>query len=384
MVAIQGLTGLRPDPAHVARVTSPPYDVVKPGTPLEDRLRAEELSLFHVILGDDPSSALRRLEDAGALVPDEEPAFYVYEQAFGDETRTGVFAAAEVTPYERGQVIRHEKTFDAKVKGRIALREATGHTFGPVFVLPKTPIGPILQKAKTAEPLYAFTTDLGGISDLHGVANRVWRVPASTELGAKLSASLEPTPLYIADGHHRYHAALLNRQSHFLTYITDEARILAYNRVLRGRKTWSEVRDQFPKATQVPDLSTPPKHHFTIYSAGASWQVPFETIPDDVVGRLDCAVLERELYALLGLTHQDIVDPAHFDYYPESALTEMKTVVDRGDYDAAVALHPVALEELLAVADAGLTDSDVVMPEKSTFFSPKILSGLFIYKHTRA
>ena len=78
-----------------------------------------------------------------------------------------------------------------------------------------------------------------------------------------------------------------------------------------------------------------------------------------------------------------VVDPAHFDYYSESALDEMKAAVDRGDYDMAIALHPVSLDELMAVADAGLEDPEVVMPEKSTFFQPKILSGLSLYRFTK-
>ncbi len=78
-----------------------------------------------------------------------------------------------------------------------------------------------------------------------------------------------------------------------------------------------------------------------------------------------------------------VVDPDHFDYYSESALDEMKAAVDRGDYDMAIALHPVSLDELMAVADAGLEDPEVVMPEKSTFFQPKILSGLSLYRFTK-
>ena len=79
-----------------------------------------------------------------------------------------------------------------------------------------------------------------------------------------------------------------------------------------------------------------------------------------------------------------IADPAHFDYYPESALAQMKARVDDGDYDIAIALAPVGLDELMAVADAGLLDSDIVMPEKSTYFAPKILSGLFSYRHEKS
>jgi len=99
------------------------------------------------------------------------------------------------------------------------------------------------------------------------------------------------------------------------------------------------------------------------------------------VDRLDCSILEKELYPHLGITHDMILNQAHFDYYPESDLESMKEVVDRGKYDIAVALHPVSLDELMEVADAGLKDLDTVMPAKSTFFSPKILSGIFLYKH---
>jgi uncharacterized protein (DUF1015 family) len=100
-----------------------------------------------------------------------------------------------------------------------------------------------------------------------------------------------------------------------------------------------------------------------------------------VVGRLDCSILEREVYPHLGLEHSMIADAAHFDYYPESQLAQMREVVDRGEYEIAIALHPVTIDELVAVADAGLGDPDIVMPEKSTFFAPKILSGLFVFRH---
>jgi len=96
------------------------------------------------------------------------------------------------------------------------------------------------------------------------------------------------------------------------------------------------------------------------------------------VGRLDCHILEKTLYPLLKLDHSMINDPACFDYYPEYELDAMCQQVDDGKYDLAVALNPVVPAELLAVADAGILDPEIVMPEKSTFFAPKILSGLFL------
>ncbi|HJL19536.1 MAG TPA: DUF1015 domain-containing protein [Sandaracinaceae bacterium LLY-WYZ-13_1] len=382
MVATVGLVGLRPHPDHVARVTTPPYDVIKDGSGLRRRLSANPDSIFHVILGDAPVEALDGLRERGAVVSDDEPAYYVYEQRFGDETRTGVFVAAEVTDYAEQQIIRHEKTFDEKVKGRIALANATGHTLGPVFLLTKAKLSDVLERAKAEAPVYAFESDFGGGTDLDGIANRVWRVPQDGAVGAAIREALGPHPLYIADGHHRYHAALRNGQTHLLAYVTEEARILAYDRVVNGVVPFAEAKERLA-LTEAPRFETPAKHEFCLYTKDGCWTLRAQEVPTDVVGRLDCAILERELYPHLGLTHDHIVDPKHFDYYPESALDEMRAVVDDGTYELAIALAPVSIDELMAVADAGLEDPDVVMPEKSTFFSPKILTGLFLYRHTR-
>ncbi|MEM8606561.1 MAG: DUF1015 family protein [Myxococcota bacterium] len=383
MVATIGLTGLRPDPTHVSTITSPPYDVIKPGTPLESRLRDEPDSLFHIILGSQPKQAMDRLASEGKLVEDDEPAYYVYEQSWGDQSRVGVFVAAAVTPYEEMQVIRHEKTFDEKVKGRIAMREATGMHIGPVFVLTRAPIAHALHAVTEEAPLYDFTSDFGGTSELEGIRNRIWRVPQESEAGGEIQTALGTAPLYIADGHHRYHASLLNGQSHFLAYVTEGAVIQAYNRVINGVVPFSKIRDNLA-LEPVDAFKTPDKHRFCIYTKEGTYELAAEEIPSDVVGRLDCAILERELYPQLRLTHDMIADPSHFDYYSESALADMRAVVDRGDYDLAVALHPVSLDELMAVADAGLENPEIVMPEKSTFFQPKILSGLFLYRFAKA
>ncbi|MEM9074067.1 MAG: DUF1015 family protein [Myxococcota bacterium] len=380
MVATVGLVGLRPHPDHVGSVTSPPYDVIKSGTPLEARLQGNTNSIYHVILGESPVDALARLRAEGILVEDNEAAYYVYEQRFGSEQRTGVFLAVEVSDYAKRQVIRHEKTFDEKVKGRIALAKSTEHTIGPVLLLTRASLGEVFGKVKEAPPLYEFTSDFGPGTRLDGVKNKIWRVAEGSVEGQAIQAAIGEHPLYIADGHHRYHAALKGNQTHLLAYATEEAKILAYDRVVNGVTSFAEIKD---KLDLVPteSFATPPKNSFCLYSKEGCWTLKAKEVPTDVVGRLDCAILERELYPHLGLKHEHIIDPAHFDYYPESALEDMKAVVNSGKYELAIALHPVAIDELMAVADAGLENPDIVMPEKSTFFSPKILTGLFLYRH---
>lgn len=383
MAAICGLIGLRPEIQSVKEITCPPYDVIKPGTKLESVLKDRKDSLYYITLGEDPVGALERLLGKGALQIEEKPCFYVYEQVFGPQRRLGVLTATRVSQYREGKIIRHEKTFDDKVKGRLALRKRTGYTFEPVFLLTKNPLGQLLEKITGSyEPLYHFTSDFKGASELHDIENRIFRVEEDSEEGLQLINCIGDEPLYIADGHHRYHAALLNGQTHCMAYIcqADHASIQAYNRVIKGLLPFSEIVDRLD-IESVETFETPGKHEFALYTKKGPFLLKAKDVPKDAIGRLDCSILEKELYPLLGLSHDMIMDSKYFDYYPEAELDKMVDCVDSGKYDLAVALHPVSSGELLAVADAGIKDSKIVMPEKSTFFAPKILSGLFIYKH---
>ena len=381
MANISGLNGLRPTPESAERLVTPPYDVIKEGSPLESLLNANPASFYHVTLGPTPAETLESLQKQGVLTEDGEPCFYVYEQVWKGGSRLGFFAAVEVSPYAEGNVIRHEKTFDEKVKGRIAVTRATGYTLEPIFLLTASPIGPVLEKVRAEfTPLYDFTSDFGGLNDLHGIHSRVFRVAESSPEGAALRAAVARNPLYIADGHHRYHAALLGGQTHAMAYIVGDARILAYNRVINGKVPFAQAKASLD-LQPAEEFATPPKNHFCIYTQEGTFLLKAKKVPEDVVGRLDCSILEKEVYPVLGVEHSMILKHEYFDYYPEWDLATMKAKVDAGEYEIAVALHPVSIGELMAVADAGLKDANVVMPEKSTFFAPKILSGLVLYKH---
>lgn len=385
MPDVRGLKGLRPHKEQITRITCPPYDVIKPGSELDTLLKNLEDSLYHITLGEKPLGALERLLKKGYLLEDGEAAFYVYEQAYAGQVRTGVLTATRVTPYQEGQIIRHEKTFDDKVKGRLELRRKTGYTFEPVFLMTTSRINSLLEKVKNTYPVcYDFVSDFSSLSELHGIRNRIFRFPEESQEGRELRELLAGNPLYIADGHHRYHASLLNGQEYCLAYVceAEEARIQAYNRVINGMVPFRGIISRL-EISPIAEFRTPPKHFFAIYCRQGTFLMKAREVPDDLVLGLDCSILERELYPLLGLTHEMIMDSRYFDYYPESELEKMQALVDEGEYDLAVALHPVSVHELMKVADAGVNNPSVVMPEKSTFFAPKILSGIFVYRHTR-
>lgn len=383
MTSIEGLQGYRPVPSSVLDVTVPPYDVIKPQSKLEKVLSQNPNSLYHVTLGPEPKKAFERLLSHGLLMGDNEPAYYVYEQSWVGGQRRGFFGAVEVSPYAQRQIIRHEKVFDEKVQGRLQLTNLLNVTLEPVFLLTRSPIGPVLASiAKAQKPVYQFSSDFGGSSELHGIENRIWRVAAHSPEGQKLQALVGQNPLYIADGHHRYHAALLNHQTHAMAYIVENAVIQAYNRVINGKKKFAEIKGAL-KLEPAKTFGTPLHHSFCLYTKQGTFLLKAQKVPEDVVGQLDCSILERELYPVLGLSHDLIMNEKHFDYFPEQDLAKMKKLVDENAFDIAVALHPVSIDELLAVANAGIENPAIVMPEKSTFFAPKILSGLFIYRHAK-
>ncbi|MBF0430256.1 MAG: DUF1015 domain-containing protein [Fibrobacteria bacterium] len=382
MADIKGLLGQRPNPEKLSSFVTPPYDVIKPGSPLEAHFEENPDSLFHITLGSDPVSTFEQFIANKILLPDTEPCFYVYEQSWSGNTRTGVLAAINVDDYAEHNIIRHEKTFDKKVQGRIALAQATGYSFEPIFFLTQSDIHPVLESVlQNYTPLYAFNPDFNGFSDLHQVATKIYRVPEASVEGQALKDETSKNPLYIADGHHRYHAALRNNQKQTLGYIVQNAQIQAYNRVVNGKVNFADIKDRLD-LKPCAEFQTPPKHSFCIYSSEGPFLLDAKSIPEDVLGKLDCSILEKELYPHLGVTHDMIMDENCFDYYPEFEIPEMKKLVDEAKFDIALALHPVSVQELIDVADAGLKNPEIVMPEKSTFFSPKILSGLILFNHS--
>ncbi|MFH1448689.1 MAG: DUF1015 domain-containing protein [Candidatus Micrarchaeota archaeon] len=403
----KGLVGIRPKDNDFAKMfVAPPYDVITYGTPLQEILSGRE-NLIHSHLrpkeeGDgryaNAKKTLDRLVSEGKLVEDNEPAYYVYRQVVGEMTRIGVLLACKVTDYSEGKVIRHEKTFDDKVKDRMNLRKATGYQIGVVFSVmedKKKELLAALEEVSKGEQLYSFSTDFEGTSDMDGIKNDVWRVPGNSELGGRIKSAIESEPAYIADGHHRYHCAVVMEQKYLQMYISPSAsaKIQAYDRVVGSVKKEDvealpeKVKDEFD-VSEHGKLEVPDKHSMIFYFRDKILMYTakpelLKEVEADPVAKLDCSLLQDHLlFPHLGLSTENIKDKRYFYYLPgnESGFSHMKKLVDGTEYEFAVSLAPVEFSELKAVADIGVGNPEIVMPQKSTYFWPKLLSGLFIYE----
>ncbi len=408
MARLEPFRAWRPALGLAERVASPPYDVLS----TEEARRMAEgnpHSFLHVVKpeidlpeGTDLYSPevyatgaenLRRLVDEGVLIREERPAFYLYRQRMGDHVQTGVVAGASVDEYEADLIKKHEHTRRAKEDDRTRHVEALNANTGPVFLAYKArkEIDRLVERLTAAEPTYDFTAE-------DGIRHTLWVVddPAAVE---ELRAAFAGVPeMYVADGHHRSAAAVRVREARraanprhtgdepynfFLSVIFphDQLRILDYNRVVRDLAGHSrnaflgEISGKFSVApTEEPRPAAP--HEFGMYLDGTWYRLtarPGTWPADDPVRSLDVAILQENLLApVLGIG--DPRSDERIDFVGGiRGLGELERRVDSGEWAVAFAVHPTSIEQLFAVADAGR-----VMPPKSTWFEPKLRSGLIV------
>ncbi|MFN7940010.1 MAG: DUF1015 family protein [Thermoanaerobaculia bacterium] len=401
---------LRPDPAVAPRVSSVPYDVVS--TEEARALAAgDPLSFLHVTRSEidlpaavspysDEAYALARanleaLRSRAPLVVEDAPALYLYRQRMGEHVQTGVAGTFSVEEYERDAIKKHEKTRrdkeDDRTRHILELRAQTGVVFLTYRARPQ--IDRRVARAVAAPPLYRFTS-------ADGVEHTVWRL--QEEDRDALVADFAALPaLYIADGHHRAASAWRARNEiaagralrppgpgagdsgTFLAvaFPHDQARILPYHRVvadLHGRSA-AELRAELAARFRTVDGPQPPARQGEVgVYLGGIWSTIVLPAPADgesPVAGLDCNRLEQQVLApLLGIG--DLRTDKRIDFVGGIRGTaELERRVDSGRAAVAFALHPVTVEDLFRVADAG-----EIMPPKSTWFEPKLRDGLLIHE----
>jgi uncharacterized protein (DUF1015 family) len=335
-------------------------------------------------------AALDALAQDGRLVQEREPSLYVYRQTMGQHRQTAVVACCRIDDYANNVILKHEKTRKDKEDDRTHHILATNANTGQVFLTyADDPAIDGLVAAETAHPpLYDFTA-------VDGIGHTVWKV---TDAATLLAAFGTVPRAYIADGHHRsaasYRAGLERRAGDpnhtgseeyngFMACLfpASQLRILPYNRLLLSlngltpEQLLAEVSKRFdvsPTSAQAP--AAPRASH--LYLAGRwhrlAWKVDADASP---VARLDVSVLQDRLLApVLG-----IVDPRTDQRIAfvggVRGTDELVRKVDGGQAAAAFSMYPTTVAEMMAIADAGQ-----IMPPKSTWFEPKLRSGLLVHR----
>ena len=414
------------DADQLPALVAPPYDVIGP----ELREALGERSPHNVVhldlpQGDDDdkyaraAGLLRQWIDRGVLVRDESPAFFSYEQTFeppgGGEriTRRGFFALVRAEPYESREVLPHERTLSGPKVDRRKLFEATGAALSPVFLLFEDPDGVSRAAIGESRELASFATD-------DGIAHRFGRIedPASVR---RITASLEKQPLLIADGHHRYETTVAYAQEteqarvaegaepsprgghHYaLAFLAegDDPGLVVYgtHRLVFGlgafdrdafRQQVAETFTVTPYAGDDAELPAALAAHgeegqslAARFGDGATWLLrlrpealerePLASEPDALRGT-DVVVLHTALLeGILGITREQQASQAHLRYF--KSTEEALATIARGEGQVLFLMNGTPVEQVRAACLAG-----EVMPQKSTFFFPKIPTGLAIH-----
>ncbi len=402
MATVRAFVALRPPRDLVTAVAAPPYDVVDTAeaAALADGNPDSFLRVSRPEIGLPPGATaaevhrfgrdvLEAFERRGTLVRDRRPELLVYRQEMGGASQTGVVAAVTAADYRSGVIAVHEHTRPDKENDRTEHIEALGAHDEPVFLMyrPAAPgasrVAEVLAGVTAGEPEYRLERD--------GVRHTLWTVADAADVEALEAAFAEVPVLYVADGHHRSAAAArLAAQDPrpgagefpAVVFPSDELTILAYNRVvrdLRGHTPASFVAALGDGFVVTPAEAAPvlERHQVGVYVDGAWWTAtarPGVVDEADPIARLDVSVLQdRALAPLLGIADPRTDGRIAF-VGGIRGTAELERLVDSGEFAVAFALHPTSPTEVMDVADGGQ-----VMPPKSTWFEPKLFSGLFVH-----
>jgi uncharacterized protein (DUF1015 family) len=337
------------------------------------------------------------MEADGVLNREGKACYYIYALTMDGRTQIGIAACASVDEYLDGRIKKHELTREEKERDRINHVAATNANTGPVFLTHKpcaAVTGFIKSWTAAHEPVYNFTPD-------DGVTHRVWVVDADAAIDELRAAFAGIDALYIADGHHRNAStakvALRKREAspgyskdadfnYYLAVIfsSDELKIMDYNRVVKSlngltaEEFLKTVEKSFDVGLRIEEAPYRPekRHTFGMYLDGGWYRLtakPSVINDSDPVEGLDVSILQTHLLSpVLG-----IADPrtdANIDFI--GGLRGLKALEDYVDKNGGVAfsMFPTSMEELIAIADSGR-----IMPPKSTWFEPKLRSGLFVH-----
>jgi Uncharacterized conserved protein len=396
----------------VEQVSSRPYDVLNSE---EARREAEgnPKSLYHIIKPEinfepgtdehDPrvyekaAEQFKLFKQKGWLVQDKEEKYYVYAQTMDGRTQYGLVVAAWVEDYMEGRIKKHELTRRDKEEDRMKHVRVNNANIEPVFFAypHRSDLDAIVARVTSTEPEYDFVSDLDGFRHTFWVIDDAAIIATITRIVGDIPA------MYIADGHHRSAAAALvgnekklqnpnhtgnEEYNYFLAvcFPDNQLHVMDYNRVVRDLNgmTPAEFLHKLEENFIVEDKGTAiyrPEalHTFALYVGGRWYKLTAkpDTYTDDPIGVLDVTVSSNLILdKLLGI--KDLRSDKRIDFVGGiRGLKELQDRVDSGEMAMALALYPVTMQQIIDIADSGN-----IMPPKTTWFEPKLRSGLIIHE----
>ena len=407
MPRIKAFQALRPVPELAAKVASVPYDVVNRDEAAE-MAAGNPLSFLHVVrpdidfppsknpydsdVYDKAADNFRKLISDDVLQRDPANCVYAYRQIMHGHSQVGIVCCCHIDDYENNLILKHEKTRKSKEDDRTHHVLALNANAGPVFLTYRgvEQINFMVAAATKGEPLYDFVA-------VDGVQHTVWRIENAQPFVEALSAV---SYFYIADGHHRAASAwragneLRHRVSGggtgdeecnwFLSVLfpSSQLRILAYNRVLKEMNGHT-VSDLLEKLDELGELSqtdnpvpdAPGSFCFLIDNRWWKLTIPSDPLfVNDPIRSLVVAILERlVLHPIFGI--EDVRTDSRIDFVGGIRGTaELERLCIPGNWSVGISMSPTTLDQLMSVSDAG-----EIMPPKSTWFEPKLRSGLLVH-----
>lgn len=413
MAVIKPFKGVRPPKSMVEEVASRPYDVLNSEEAREEA-KGNEKSLYHIIkpeidfpVGtDEHDSAVyekavenfKMFQEKGWLVQDDKENYYVYAQTMNGKTQYGLVVGAYVPDYINGVIKKHELTRRDKEEDRMKHVRVNNANIEPVFFAypDNAELDAIVAKYTSRKPEYDF------IAPGDGFGHTLWIIDEKDDIDRITALFADMPALYIADGHHRSAAAALvgaekaaqnpnhkgdEEYNYFMAvcFPASQLTIIDYNRVVKDLNGLTP--EQFLKALEKnfiveekgENVYKPSSlHNFSLYLAGKWYSLtakPGTYDDNDPIGVLDVTISSNLILdEILGI--KDLRSDKRIDFVGGiRGLEELKRRVDSGEMAMALALYPVSMKQLMDIADTGN-----IMPPKTTWFEPKLRSGLIIHK----
>lgn len=410
MSDIRPFCAVRPNEAFASKIAALPYDVYTrkeakkevEKNPLSflridrpETMFPDDMDMYAPKVYQKARNVLEEMIEKGEFIQDETPCYYLYELTRNGHRQTGIVACASIDDYFNGTIKKHENTREEKEQDRIRHVDTLDTQTGPIFLAYRfdAVLKEIIEETKRKRPVYDFISE-------DKITHRVWVIDESEMIERIQQCFVKINKIYIADGHHRAASAIkvgCKRRKEYPGYTgeeefnyflctlfaEEELEILDYNRVVKDLNGLSETEflEKIKENFEVEEAEESPyapkqKKEFGMY-LGKKWyklQIKKEQISDDVVENLDVSILQNKLLKpILGIKEPGKDNRIIF-VGGIRGLKELENCVENG-FQVAFSMYPTSMQELFSVADAGR-----LMSPKSTWFEPKLRSGLFLHK----